>query len=203
MLFVVAGPSGVGKSSVSRRLLEEFPRLSLSVSCTTRPKRRGETDGVHYHFVERGEFEAMVERGEFAEHATVHGNLYGTTRRTIDEAGAQGLDLIFDIDVQGAASLRDAYPDAVTCMLLPPSVAVLEERLRGRGTDSDDVIAGRLAAALGELDRLDEFEFAVVNDTLDETYELVRAVYLAGGQRTQARIDALRRGIGLPVAGSG
>ena len=160
-------------------------------------------DGIHYHFLSRDDFEAMVARREFAEHALVHGNFYGTTMQAIDNAGKRGLDLIFDIDVQGAASLREAYPNAVSCMLLPPSIETLEQRLRGRGTDSDEVIEQRVAAALGEIERIHEFEFAVVNDDLDRAYDQVRAIYLAGKQRTRGRVDSLRRRLGTYCRSSG
>ena len=193
VLFVVAGPSGVGKSTLCVRLREEFPDLRLSVSTTTRAPRAGEVDGVHYHFVDRATFDAQVAAGRFVEWAEVHGNLYGTSRETVDAELAVGRSVLFDIDVQGAASLRDAYPaNVVTTMVLPPDGPTLERRLRGRNADSDAVIATRLRNAVGEIARSGEFQHAVFNDDFETAYDELRAIFVAARTRVSVRGAALR-----------
>ncbi|HEY7239699.1 MAG TPA: guanylate kinase [Burkholderiales bacterium] len=166
-LFVVTAPSGAGKTSLTKALLEATPGLKLSTSYTTRPPRPGEQNGREYHFVDEPTFLAMRERGEFLENALVHGNRYGTSKKVIAETLEQGQDLVLEIDWQGAAQVRGLYPDCVGIFILPPSMEELERRLRARGQDADDVIARRLANARAEMAHADEFEYRIINKDFD------------------------------------
>ena len=168
MMFVLSSPSGAGKTSISRALLEHDDNLSMSVSVTTRPPRPGEEDGREYFFRTEPEFKGMVEAGGLLEHAEVFGNFYGTPRTAVEEQLAKGRDVLFDIDWQGtqqiAAKSRD---DLVSIFILPPGIEVLETRLRGRAQDSDEVIAGRMAKAADEMSHWPEYDYVVINDDLD------------------------------------
>jgi len=176
-LYIVAAPSGAGKTSLTRALLEREPGMVLSVSYTSRSPRPNEVDGTHYHFVSRAEFEAMIARGEFFEHAVVHGDLKGTSRKVIEQNLAQGRDVLLEIDWQGARQVRAQQPGTVSIFILPPSRAELERRLRARGSDSTEVIARRLADARRDLEHAPEFDYVVVNDdfavALDELCAIV------------------------------
>ncbi len=163
-LFVVAAPSGAGKTSLVWALMERDPSLRFSVSYTTRPRRAAEEHGRDYFFVSRDEFERMVEAGEFIEHARVFDNCYGTARQQVEQSLAAGQNLLLEIDWQGARQIRSAMPEAVTVFILPPSRAELERRLRGRGTDSEEVIQRRLRDAAGDMTHWPEFDHVVVND---------------------------------------
>ena len=193
-LFVVAAPSGAGKSTLVNALLEVEPSISLSVSHTTRPPRTGEQYGRHYYFVERAEFEREVAEGIFLEHAEVHGNLYGTSRTTVDGLLAQSRDVLLEIDWQGARQIRAAKPDCVSVFILPPSRPELERRLRGRGSDAPEVIERRLHNSREEIAHAHEFDYIVVNDrfedALDDLQAVVRAVRLRSALQWQ-RYDAL------------
>ena len=179
-LFVVAAPSGAGKSSLVAALLEREPQIALSVSHTTRPARAREINGKHYHFVPRGEFERGVADGLFLEHAEVHGNLYGTSRAGVHALLAQGHDVLLEIDWQGAEQIRRSQGDCVSVFILPPSRAELERRLRGRASDSEEVIEQRLRNSRGEIAHACEFDYILVNDAfadaLDDLQAIVRAV---------------------------
>lgn len=164
--IIISAPSGAGKTTLTRALLERRPDIGYSVSATTRAPRPGEQDGVAYHFLDEGSFEAAVAAGEFAEHASVHGNRYGTLRREVDRVLASGRHVVMDIDVQGAAQFVLAYPAAVRIFVLPPSGVTLLARLRGRGTEDDTTIATRMRDALTELAVLPNFQYVVVNDDL-------------------------------------
>jgi len=194
-LFVVSAPSGAGKTSLVRALLEQDPDLWLSVSYTTRPPRAGEVDGRDYHFVDAATFESMVAAGAFVEFARVFDNAYGTAEATLREALAAGDDLLLEIDWQGARQVRERFPEAVTVFIAPPSVAALEERLRGRGQDSDEIIARRMAQARDELLRFDEYDYLVVNDdfaqALAELQCLVTAERLRLSRQRVRHRDAL------------
>jgi guanylate kinase len=180
VLAIVSSPSGAGKTTLTRRLLEEFPELEFSVSYTTRPRRPGEIEGKDYHFVDNATFDHMVERGEFAEHARVHDNRYGTARAPVEDALRQGRDMIFDVDWQGGAALSAAWPDdALKIFILPPDLDTLADRLRRRATDSPDVIERRLRKAIDELSHFGEYEHLIVNDDLDRAYRVLRALYVA------------------------
>jgi guanylate kinase len=183
---VVAAPSGAGKSSVSRALLEAEPELSLSVSATTRAPRPGEADGVHYHFRDAAGFQAMVEAGEMLEHAEVFGRRYGTPRGPVEAALAVGRDVLFDIDWQGHLQLLERLPgDVEGVFLLPPSIAELERRLRSRGQDSEAEVARRMAAARGEIAHWAEFGHVLVNRDFDGTVAAVRAILRAARARRE------------------
>lgn len=197
-LFVVAAPSGAGKSTLVNALLEREPAISLSVSHTTRPPRPGEQYGRHYYFVERAEFEREIAEGIFLEHAEVHGNLYGTSCEKVDALLAQGRDVLLEIDWQGAAQIRRSKPDCVSVFILPPSRVELERRLRGRGSDTPEVIERRLANSRGEIAHAREFDYIIVNDrfedALDELQSIVRAVRLRSalqGRRHETLIAEL------------
>ncbi|HEX6268000.1 MAG TPA: guanylate kinase [Burkholderiales bacterium] len=163
-LFVITAPSGAGKTSLVKALLEDEPGLKLSTSYTTRAPRPGERDGREYHFVDEPTFLAMLGRGEFLENAEVHGNRYGTSKQTITDTLEQGQDLILEIDWQGARQVRALYPECVGIFILPPSVAELERRLRGRGQDAEGVIQRRLANAQAEMAHAGEFKYAIINN---------------------------------------
>lgn len=181
LCLVLSAPSGAGKSSVSRALLEREPDLRLSVSATTRQPRPGEVEGVHYFFREREEFQRMIAAGELIEHAEVFGRFYGTPRAAVEQALAAGRDVLFDIDWQGHLLLRQALPgDVVGVFLLPPDLAELERRLHGRGQDSAEEIARRMAAARDEISHYADFDNVLVNHDFHRTVEEVRAILHAG-----------------------
>lgn len=189
--MIVSSPSGAGKTTLTRRLLAEFgPHLEFSVSHTTRPQRVGERDGRDYHFVAPQQFEEMVERGEFAEHAFVHRHRYGTAQAPVDAVLARGNDMIFDVDWQGARALAAQWPDdSLKIFILPPSLDALAARLRTRATDDSNVIAQRLERAKEELGHFDDYRHLVVNDDLDRAYALLRAIYLTRRFGSENRAD--------------
>lgn len=193
VLLIMAACSGTGKSTLGRRLLAERPKLRLSVSHTTRAPRPGEVDGVEYHFVDRAGFEARARAGAFAEWAEYAGNLYGTSHDEIQRTQADGRDLLFDVDVVGAANLKRSYPGALSFFILPPSWAELERRLRARGTEAEAVVAKRLAVARRELEAAATFDYLIVNDDLEKAYAEVDALYRTAGLRTSERIGLLDR----------
>jgi guanylate kinase len=181
-LIVVSAPSGAGKSTLVRMLMERDPQVRHSVSYTTRPPRPGEEDGRDYNFIDIAVFSAMRDRGDFLEWAEVHGNFYGTSRVWLAEQVQSGHDMLLEIDWQGAQQLRRLFPEAVSIFILPPSVAELERRLRSRGQDAEDVIQRRVAAALGEMRHVGEFDFVIINKDLqvaiDDLAAAVRAARL-------------------------
>jgi guanylate kinase len=177
LLIVLSSPSGAGKSTISRLLLEADSEVTMSVSATTRPMRPGEADGVDYHFVEESEFDRMVEAGEFVEWAHVFGYRYGTPKAPVKQALRTGHDILFDIDWQGARQLEPDFGEhLVTIFLLPPSMAELEHRLHTRGTDSEAVIADRMRRAADEIDHWAEYEYVLVNRDMDACLAQVRAI---------------------------
>ena len=176
VLFVVTAPSGAGKSSLIDALLKEDPRLKLSISYTTRKPRPGEQNGREYHFVDDKTFLAMLERGEFFESAEVHGNRYGTAQTVIREALARGQDLVLEIDWQGAQQVRRLLPEAIGIFILPPSVAELERRMRGRGQDAEEVIRRRMASAEEEISHSPEFNYVIINKDFDEAKRDLQAI---------------------------
>ena len=180
LLFVLSSPSGAGKSTISRRLLEGNPQLSMSVSVTTRPARPGEVDGVHYHFVDAARFEEMVRAGDFLEHATVFSNRYGTPRAPVEAQLKAGRDVLFDIDWQGTQQLSEsAGSDIVRVFILPPSGVELERRLRGRAQDSEAVITQRMSKANDEMSHWAEYDYVIVNDDLETAVARVQAILTA------------------------
>jgi len=183
-LFVVAAPSGAGKSTLVNALLEREPGISLSVSHTTRLPRTGEQYGRHYYFMERDKFEREIAAGVFLEHAEVHGNLYGTSRTTVQALLTQGRDVLLEIDWQGAEQIRRTRPDCVSVFILPPSRAELERRLRGRGSDSAEVIERRLCNSRGEIVHAQEFDYILINDVFERALADLQAIVRAVRQRS-------------------
>jgi guanylate kinase len=188
-LFIVAAPSGAGKSSLVNAVLAEDPLLRLSISYTTRPPRPGESNGREYHFVGRDAFLAMAAAGDFLESAEVHGNFYATSQRQIEQIRAGGRDALLEIDWQGAQQVRRIFPDAIGIFILPPSRAALRERLVARGQDSAAVIERRLAAAEDEMSHVAEFDYAIINNDFDEARRDLAAVIRAA-RLTLARQSA-------------
>ena len=180
LLIVLSSPSGAGKSTISRMLLDADREVSMSISATTRPKRPGETEGVDYRFVEDSAFDRMIEAGEFVEWARVFGYRYGTPKAPVKQALRQGRDILFDIDWQGARQLEPDFGEhLVTIFLLPPSMAELERRLHTRGQDSDEVIADRMRRAADEIDHWAEYEYVLVNRDMESCLEQVQAIVTA------------------------
>jgi guanylate kinase len=179
-MLVLSSPSGAGKTTLSRRLLEVDPSIALSISVTTRKQRPGEVDGRDYHFIDAARFDAMVERGELLEWAEVFGNRYGTPRALVQDTLARGRDVLFDIDWQGTQQLREkADRDLVSIFVLPPSIPDLERRLRTRAQDSDDVIQARMAKAADEMSHWAEYEYVVINNEIDLAFTEVRSILAA------------------------
>jgi guanylate kinase len=179
LLFVITAPSGAGKSSLIKGLLAADRGVALSVSYTTRAPRPGEQDGREYHFVDARTFQAMLERGEFLESAEVHGHRYGTSQKVIEKTRAQGLDLVLEIDWQGAEQVRRLHPDTIGIFILPPSMAELARRLRDRGQDADEVIRRRLTNALDEMAHAVEFKYAIINNNFDDALRDLQALVRA------------------------
>lgn len=175
-LFVVSSPSGGGKGTLIRRVLDAVPNLSYSVSYTTRAPRNGEVNGREYFFVNRDTFEKMVSAGEFLEWACVHGNLYGTAKKQVAEETAAGVDIILEVDVQGAASIRGLMLDAVSIFILPPSYEILKTRLIARGTDTPEQLAVRLKNAPDELEQFSCFDYVIINDNVDRAADQLAAI---------------------------
>ena len=167
-LYVVAAPSGAGKTTLVKKLLKAMPQVRLSISFTTRAPRAGEVDGLAYNFTDADTFRSMIGRGEFLEWAEVHGNFYGTSKTWICERMAAGDDVLLEIDWQGAQQVRALFPEAVGIFILPPSLEELDRRLNGRGTDSEEVISRRLAAAQAEMRHVGEFDYVIINDDLGQ-----------------------------------
>jgi guanylate kinase len=189
-LFVVCAPSGAGKTSLVAELLRREPEVRLSVSYTTRKPREGEQDGREYHFTDPARFEQMIASGDFLEHALVHGNHYGTSRRWIEQQTAAGHDVLLEIDWQGAAQVRWLFPGLVGIFILPPSLQELRRRLQGRGKDSAETIERRLSNAREEISHVLEFEYIIVNDRFEAALEDLRAVVRAS--RVARGTQALR-----------
>lgn len=183
---MIAAPSGGGKTSLLRALMEKRPGLEFSVSCTTRKPRAHEQDGRDYHFISRPEFERLIAAGEFVEHADVFGNYYGTRRSVVEASLAAGRDLILDIDWQGARQVRERLPEAVQVFILPPSRAELERRLRGRGTDSEEAIARRLAESTIEMSHWRQFDHVIVNRDFDQALAELEAVFEGRGEASRS-----------------
>jgi guanylate kinase len=198
LLFVVSAPSGAGKTSLLKALLDVEPSLQLSVSYTTRAPRDGEVDGVHYHFIDEAAFDRMVAAEEFVEYARVFGNGYGTAAATLRSALEAGADLLLEIDWQGARQVRERLREAISVFIAPPSLAALEQRLRARGKDSDAVIATRMAQAQEELSHHSEYDYLVFNDDFDTALGELRAIVTAErlheprqARRHAAALDAM------------
>lgn len=195
LVVVLCGPSGAGKSTLVARLQASLADVRFSVSYTTRPMRRGEVHGDDYYFVEPSQFAELVEQGAFLEHATVHENSYGTHRGQVEGFAAEGALVVLDIDVQGAAQVRRAGADVLFVFILPPSIAELERRLRGRGTDTEDVIAKRLGVARAEMSEATLFDYVVVNGDLDIAVADLLAILRAERLRRGAAETVFRLGL--------
>jgi guanylate kinase len=193
IMITVSSPSGTGKTTLCRRLLDDHPSLRYSVSTTTRAPRGAEVDGVDYHFVSDETFRAMIDAGAFVEWAPVHGHLYGTTHAAIEACRREGADLLFDVDYRGSWKIKQAYPETVTVLLLPPSMAELERRIRGRALDSDDQVALRLRNAREEIARFAQFDYIIVNDDVDAAYDRLESVYVAERCRGHRGAEAALR----------
>jgi guanylate kinase len=197
-LFVISAPSGTGKTTLCRRLLEQISGISFSISYTTRDPRQGEFDGIDYHFVTRNRFEEMVSADAFLEWARVYGNFYGTSKSEVLSRLEMGEDVLLDIDVQGARQVRRLFPEAILIFLLPPSWSVLEARLRDRGSEDSSRLKLRMANAKSELEAMHEYDFVVINDDLSRAAEDLKSIVIAHRCRTlrilarQGLIQALK-----------
>jgi guanylate kinase len=201
LMLVLSSPSGAGKTTISRKLLEREANLTLSVSATTRPKRPGEVDGVDYRFIDQGEFDRMVRDGAFLEHATVFGNSYGTPRAVVAGALDQGRDVLFDIDWQGTQQLREsAREDLCSVFVLPPSTQELGRRLKKRAQDPEDVVRARMAKAADEMSHWPEYDYVIVNEDVETSVAAVQAILRAERLRRDRQVglrdfvEALRKG---------
>lgn len=184
-LFIVSAASGGGKTSLLKALMDQDSKVRLSISYSTRPIRPGEQDGIHYHFIDQSTFVTMRDEGLFLEHAEVFGNFYGTSHAWIKQQLAQSVDVILEIDWQGAQQVRQKMPEAVSLFILPPSRAILQQRLEGRGQDQADVIQQRMQAAVGEMVHYDEYDYLVINDDFDVALADIQAIIRA--QRLKIR----------------
>ena len=173
-LYIVSAPSGAGKTSLLTEVCKTLPQIKVAVSHTTRAMRPGEVNGVHYHFVDQDKFNTMIEQGEFIEYAGVFGNFYGTSKQSVDKLLEEGDSVVLEIDWQGARQVRQIYPQAISIFILPPSVSILEDRLRSRGQDSEEVIARRMSEAKSEMSHYPEYGYLVINDEMAAaTHQLI------------------------------
>ncbi|HYA42672.1 MAG TPA: guanylate kinase [Syntrophobacteraceae bacterium] len=191
-LFIVSAPSGVGKSTIISKVIAACPKLQFSISCTTRPMRSGEVAGKDYHFISREEFARGIKSGRFLEWAEVHGHLYGTDGRIIEKWLKAGDDVLLDIDVQGARMVRCAYPSAITIFILPPSLDVLEERLRNRASETREQFAIRISAARREILESPWYDYIIINDSLQDAVDDLRAILRAGRSSRAMRAPKLK-----------
>ena len=199
-LYIVAAPSGAGKSSIVNAVLARDPNIRMSISFTSRAPRPGERHAEHYHFVDAAEFERMVEAGDFFEHARVHGDWKGTARQSVEPQLASGKDVLLEIDWQGARQVRAKVPGAVSVFILPPSRDALEQRMRVRGQDSEEVIARRLAAAREEMSHYGEFDYVIVNEHFATAVDEMCAIFTASRLRREAQVARHGRLISLLLA---
>ena len=178
-LFVISGPSGAGKGTICKEVLDGERNIKMSVSMTTRAPRDGEIDKVHYHFVDHEKFLTLIEDDGFLEHANVYGNFYGTPKKQVMEWLEQGIDVILEIDVQGALQVKKTYPEGVFIFILPPSIEELKKRIMGRGSETEETMARRLGAALRDISCIDQYDYRVINEDLDTAIGCVRSIITA------------------------
>jgi len=184
VLFIVAAPSGAGKTTLIHRMLKRVPNGTFSISHTTRPPRHGETDGKDYYFIDDKTFTSMIDKSEFAEWANVHEHKYGTSKSEILRKASSHAYVVFDVDVQGAAALKQAFPYSISCFVLPPSMKVLKQRLMGRGTEQEHSLQVRLNNARKEIEQAKTFDYCIVNDNIDEAVDSMVSILKAGFYRT-------------------
>ena len=196
--FIVSAPSGAGKTTLCKMAVDFFPDLRHSVSYTTRPPRPGETDGVEYRFVDDAEFDRMIEAGEFLEHAVVHGRRYGTARAVLTEVAEAGLDIIFEVDVQGAEKIKENLSGGVYIFIIPPSIDECRRRLKTRAKDSDEEIERRLQIAIEEISRAPKYEYIIINDELEDAFERLKAIIIAERSKSSRMMDRVIRLFGAP-----
>lgn len=193
LLIILSSPSGAGKSTLSRMLLDWDPSLRFSVSATTRAPRPGETDGREYYFKTRDEFQELVDTGGMLEHAEVFGNMYGSPMEPVETAVSKGIDVVFDVDWQGGQQIRDSAMarDVVSIFILPPSITELERRLNARGQDSAEVVANRMSKSKGEISHWNEYEYLIVNDDLQQSFETLKSILVAERTKRIRRHDLM------------
>ncbi|WAK02262.1 guanylate kinase [Methylobacter sp. YRD-M1] len=197
-LYIISAPSGAGKTSLVRQLIAELDSLTVSISHTTRPMRLGEEHGRDYYFVPVADFQAMLARQAFLEHAQVFDNFYGTARQTVEENLRQGLDVILEIDWQGAQQIKKLLPDSLSIFILPPSTDILQQRLRNRGQDDEQIIARRMRDAVAEISHYDEFDYLVVNDVFEQALAELKSILIANRltrQRQQHHLEPLLKAL--------
>lgn len=189
-VFIISAPSGTGKTTILKRIIAALERVAFSVSHTTRPPRAGEEEGVDYFFISKDNFVTMQQQGLFLEWAEVHGNLYGTSSDAVQTATQQGVDIILDIDIQGARQVKEKMGDkGISIFISPPSLKELERRLKGRSTETELVIATRLANAREEMKSIDRYDYVIVNDTVDRAVEVLKSIIIAERSRTRRGIS--------------
>jgi len=192
LLIVISGPSGVGKGTVCKRLLSNNKNINLSVSATTRQARAGEIDKVSYYFISKEEFEKMVEKGEFLEYAYVHGNYYGTPKKYVLDKVKNGQDVLLEIDIQGALKVKEIYPDGVFIFIMPPSMEELKKRIINRGTETEEAIAKRFEAAYKEIEYVFKYDYAVLNDEVENAVKKIEAIIDAERCKVSRQLDIIK-----------
>jgi len=192
LLIIISAPSGAGKTTICKRLLNEFPDLRFSVSCTTRPPRKDEKDGEDYHFISVKDFKDRIEKNEFVEWEEIYDHFYGTSRKDIEGLSQRGYDVILDIDTKGAGNVKTRYPEGVFVFIMPPSAKILRERLEKRGSETADIIKMRFDRAMGEIRENEWYDYVIFNDIISDSVDIMRSIYIAEKNRRsrlQARIN--------------
>jgi guanylate kinase len=199
-LYVISGPSGVGKSTIVHRLISNVKDLGYSISYSSRSPREKEVDGVDYHFVDRETFEKMIQEKAFVEWAEVYDALYGTSLDVLQNQRSQGLDVVLDMDSQGAVNIRRHYEESTLIYILPPSLEILDERLRGRGTDAEEVIRARFEKAIREIKRCVDYDYIVFNENIDRAVEELRYIILSDRARKSRRLPTVEKIFNIPLS---